>query len=82
MEMVDRDELLQKLDQMPEVLNWRASVGAIFIVSKAGSVQLSLQIHGALPRLQFVLVSITNSICTGWADNGTWDFVNNPRASK
>jgi len=75
----ERQQILDFLDTLPEVKNWRASVGAIFIASDARAKSLTDKIHAKFPQLIFVLARIDRSEAHGWADKDTWRFINNPR---
>jgi len=77
LKLVSRQELLDQLDKMPEVKNWRASTGVIFVITDVGSYQLSAQIHGAFPSLLFTLGPVHISTLSGWTDPATWDFIRN-----
>jgi hypothetical protein len=78
-QLFDRQLLLNALDKIPDVVNWRAAIGAVFVVSNATPVRLREQIHAALPDLQFVITPIDIQTIEGWADKETWDFVRRPR---
>ncbi|MBV9861115.1 MAG: hypothetical protein JO267_03095 [Alphaproteobacteria bacterium] len=73
--VVDRQDILNYLDKMPEVANWRASTGAIFIVTNANGMYLSTKIHEAMPRLLFAIVPIDSRQMWGWSDPDTWKFI-------
>jgi hypothetical protein len=75
----DRQTLLNALDRMPEVLNWRAAIGAAFIVSEASQEQLTDSLMKQIPDLRFVFAQIDMGNIQGWADKETWDFITNPK---
>jgi hypothetical protein len=78
---VKRQDILDFLDSIPSIVNWRASTGAIFIVSNESARQLADRIHEKLPKLHFVLAPIVGFQCQGFAEKGTWDFINHPKSS-
>jgi hypothetical protein len=77
---VDRQQILNVLDTIPEVANWRAAVGAIFIISPSSPTTLSEQIRRKLPGLHHVITRIDVFSMDGWADTETWSFVQYPRS--
>ena len=79
---IDRQQILNVLDTMPEVVNWRAAVGAIFIISPGSATTLSEQIRRKLPGLQHVITRIDGFNVDGWADAETWNFVQYPRSRR
>jgi hypothetical protein len=72
---IDRQKILDVLNTMPEVLNWRAAVGAIFIISESSPTQLSIGLRTRIPNLHHMIVPIDVTIADGWADKETWDFI-------
>jgi hypothetical protein len=78
-ETISFTDITGSIDRMPEILNWRYVSGCLFIVTYVSVVQISLQIHGALPKLRFILAPINGPSCAGFADRETWDFINSPR---
>lgn len=72
---VDRQLVLNSLDGIPEIITWRASTGAIFIVSEATAQALSEKLRKFLPNLGFVLLPIRVEDVWGWTDPGTWEFI-------
>jgi hypothetical protein len=77
--LVNRQQILDQLDKIPEVMNWRASTGAIFIASESSANDLSTKIHAALPTLIFVLSQINHHTTQGYSDKETWEFIIQPR---
>jgi hypothetical protein len=73
----ERQVMLNFLDTVPEVLNWRAVSGAIFIISST----LTFKIHKGFPALNFFLTPVFGTNINGWADMETWDFISNPKSS-
>ena len=76
---VSRKEILDALNTIPEVLNWRAAVGTIFLISEQTSPQVSDKIRAKIPGLLHVVVPVDMNITQGWADKDTWDFLTRPR---
>jgi hypothetical protein len=77
---VDRQMILDTLDKMPEILNWRASIGAIFLVSNQSSMVLSRALHLRIPDLLYVILPVGKG-ADGWADKDTWTFINDPKSA-
>ncbi len=75
----DRQILLNALDATPEILNWRASVGAVFVVSASPINVLADRIRQKVPGLHFVITPVDIKQIQGWADKETWDFISRPR---
>lgn len=78
----NRQELLDALDTIHSIKNWRAASGAIFIVTEesVASSSLSQQIHKAIPSLQkFIIARIDGTQSQGLSDKETWNFLNNPK---
>jgi hypothetical protein len=78
--VIDRQELIDVLDKIPEIANWRASTGAIFLNSDADAITLYERIHSAMPNLLFVVSEININTCKGWDVPQTWDFIARPRS--
>jgi hypothetical protein len=78
-ERFERSKLLSKLDQIEEIQNWRANVGAVFISSEADEGLLSDRLHELMPNLRFIISQIDITTTQGRADEKTWDFIRNPR---
>ena len=80
---VSRDDVLGKLDTIAEIVNWRASDGAIFIVSEVEKAQpIADKIHDLIPEINFVLVPTSISSVWGWAEHDTWAFLRKREAAK
>jgi hypothetical protein len=77
----DRQKILDVINTIPEVANWRASSGAIFVVtlSSVSTHHLANTIRAKLPALTFVMAAISGHAAQGNTDQETWDFINNPR---
>jgi hypothetical protein len=76
---IERQTILTALDEEPTVVNWRAAVGAIFIISEKSQFDVGLSIHNKFPKLHFVLTPLDANQLGGWADKDTWDFIQRPR---
>jgi hypothetical protein len=76
---IDRQTILAALDKDPTVVNWRAAVGAIFIISEKSQFDVGLSIHNTFPKLHFVVTPLDAYQLGGWADKDTWDFIVRPR---
>jgi len=77
----DRQKVLDVLDATPEVLNWRAAAGGVFLVtlSSTTSDHLGRVLAPKLPNIKFVIADIRGSRAQGMADDETWNFINSPR---
>jgi hypothetical protein len=78
----NRQEILDAIDKVPEIVNWRASVGAIFLVtdSNVSSSNVTDLILKAIPNIsRFIIAPIDGMRSQGMADADTWNFLNNPR---
>jgi hypothetical protein len=80
--VVDRQEVLNVLNAIPGVVNWRASIGAIFIISSLSATALSAQLRQKLPGLQHMIAPIDIAVTDGWADADTWSFLQYPSAAR
>jgi hypothetical protein len=78
---VDRQVILNALNTVNGVLNWRASVGAVFIISNSTATVLSAQIQQKIPGLHHVIVPVDMTVTNGWADKETWEFLQRPRGA-
>ena len=79
---VARQQILDALDKIPSVLNWRASTGAIFIVSELSANALSDEINSLVPsHVHFVLAPINIEQIHGYTDEKTWNFIRHLRRS-
>jgi hypothetical protein len=77
----DRQKLLDALDTMPNITNWRASTGAVFIVADE-SVEVNTiadQLIAKLPDLRFVVSTISSKTSQGFTDKDTWAFITDPK---
>jgi hypothetical protein len=70
-----RQTILDEIDKMPSVRNWRASTGAIFIHSDRDESILSEELRSRMPRLEFIISAIDLDTSEGRTDRKTWDFI-------
>jgi hypothetical protein len=77
--LLDRQEVINFIDSVPEIVNWRASTGGIFLVSNASPKIISTKINAKFPKLTFIISPIAIQSTWGWADKETWDFIRNPQ---
>jgi hypothetical protein len=76
----ERQTILDALDGIPEIVNWRAATGAIFVVSELSGPVLAEVINPKLPaHVHFVLVPASIDRTSGYTDKETWDFIRRPR---
>lgn len=71
--------VLDALDKIPQIINWRASTGAIFLVSSIDASALTDLIHEKLPKEHFVISQISIDTVEGYTDRDTWNFIRRPR---
>ena len=79
----ERQMIINALDQIEFVKNWRVATNAFFIVTPdtISSHDVAKELEAKAPSLsRFVVAKIASSGTQGRADNETWDFLNNPRA--
>jgi hypothetical protein len=76
---IDRRSILDVLDTIPDVKNWRAHVGAILIASDSTAENLFRKIHEKLPTLIFLIAPIEIEEVFGWTDQDTWEFISEPK---
>jgi hypothetical protein len=74
-----RQILLDALNKMSIIENWRAAVGAIFMASNASDDEIADGIHKAIPGLTFIVSEIEIATSQGIADKKTWDFITFPK---
>jgi hypothetical protein len=76
----DRQTMIDLIDKIPEIVNWRASNGVIFIISEKNENWISEKIHAGLPQdTAFLVSTITIDSSQGYLDKDSWDFIRNPR---
>jgi hypothetical protein len=76
---INRQQILDMLDKDPQIKNWRASTGAIFIASEVSAKQLSEALHGTFPKLHFIIAPIDIEKTWGYSDKDTWEFIRRPQ---
>jgi hypothetical protein len=75
-----RQELLQYLDTLPEVLNWFTALpGQVIMVSEQTPNEIGAKVRARFPNHFFTVSGISG--IDGWMTKGFWDFVNNPKSS-
>jgi hypothetical protein len=80
--MFTREEVLDVLNKLRDVKNWRASTGCIFIITDVSLNELTAQLQRMLPGVSFILVPYDGTQANGWTDSATWDFANYPKPSE
>jgi hypothetical protein len=77
----ERERILSALNVIPEVLNWRASTGAIFVVTIAtvSAITVADRVRVRCPGIWFIVAPIYGSLTQGVSDKETWDFINYPK---
>jgi hypothetical protein len=75
----ERQKMIDALDKIPEILNWRAASGAIFIVSEQNEDWLAEKIHKEFPSIIFMVAPVKSVDVQGYQDKTTWEFIQNPR---
>lgn len=77
--LLNRQKIVDYLDTVPELKNWRATNGAVFIATEMDENWLAQQIHKAFPEMHFMVTPVQIETVQGYQDAGTWDFIRNPR---
>jgi hypothetical protein len=72
-------EIVDYLDTLQDIKNWRNDVGAIFLVSELSPTQLHSKIHRKFPELRYIITPIDINDIEGWAPKDTWDFIRYPK---
>lgn len=76
-----RQEFIDFLDTIPEIVNWRASVGVILLVSDLPAEIIQEKIRAKFPKeLGFLLVPINIHDAQGYTNRETWEFIRNSNA--
>lgn len=78
--IVNRQTLINAIDSIDIVHNWRASTGAIFVSSPHTAEEISRRIRRSLPKLAFVVAQIDLGNIHGWTDKDSWNFIQHPKA--
>jgi hypothetical protein len=78
--VINRQRILNALDTVEDVVNWRASTGAIFIVTGLNltSSELAFKLRPKLNGIRFIVASIVGQQAQGESDTATWNFINFP----
>jgi hypothetical protein len=76
---IDRQEILNYFETDQRIRNWRASTGAIFIVSEASQLELGDRLHLRFPNLHYIITPLNMTELWGWTDKETWEFILRPR---
>ena len=80
--IVDRQFVLDFLDNRPEVLNWFALFpGTVLVVTRSDLAALTGIIHVSYPWLHFLLAEIKSDQINGWINERVWDFILSPKSS-
>jgi hypothetical protein len=80
--MGTRQQVLDFLDTLPQVLNWYAPLPeSVIIISERGVSELQALIHNRYPMSYFIITEIPPGGNDGWLPKVAWDFINNPRSS-
>jgi hypothetical protein len=76
---LDRQKLIDFIDKIPEVRNWRAVSGTLFMITEKNENWLADKVHGEFPDLIFLIAPINLSDVQGYEDTETWAFIQNPK---
>jgi hypothetical protein len=77
---VNTQTILDALDKLSEIVNWRSATGGIFIVSDTPPNDLSELINNSIPKhVHFVLARLRIGETWGYTDEKTWEFIRRPR---
>ena len=80
--MVTRQQVLDHLNTLPQVLNWYALLpGSILLVSRSPSSELCAFINHQFPTTFIIITEIPRGNNDGWLPQAAWDFINNPKSS-
>jgi len=77
-----RQELMDFLDTIPEVVNWLGTTGVILLVSDMGVDALNDKIHAKFPKLGFFILPVTSDMIGGNSTKLAWDFIANPKPAE
>lgn len=76
-EVGSREELMEYIDGVPEILNWRFDMQhAFYLVSELDAEQLASKIREYSGRKGRFLVAEIDRNKQGWLPRGTWRFLN------
>jgi hypothetical protein len=76
---VDRQKFLDYLDVLPDIANWRATSGAIFIVTEKDEDWLVKTLRLKFPKITYMVIPVRINEVQGYQDAETWDFIRDPR---
>jgi len=77
-----RNDVLDYLDTLPEVLNWYAIMrDSIFIISEYNATQLREALHLRFPYSFFIITELQAGMYDGWLPKKNWDFIARPHSS-
>jgi hypothetical protein len=76
---VDRQPLLDFIDKIPEIVNWQAGGGAIFLISEQSPDWISEKIHSKFPDLNYIIMPVDIVGAQGYTQKDVWDFLQRPR---
>ena len=76
----DRQKILDALNELPEVVNWRAAVGGIFLATPRSVTadKIGRDLAPKIPGVKFVIAAV-DGLAQGNADDLTWEFLNKPK---
>jgi hypothetical protein len=75
----ERQKIIDLIDKIPEIVNWRGVSGAIFVASDKNENWISERIHAGFPELTYLVAQIKIDDSQGYLDKETWDFIRKPR---
>ncbi len=70
---VDRQKILDCLDNLAEITDWHASTGAIFLEMEKTPGWLTTKLHDKLPDARFIIVPLDIEETQGWTAKSTWE---------
>lgn len=77
-----RQQVLDFLDTLPQVLNWYAVLAeSIIVISEHNAAELRELIRNRYPYTFFIITEIPRGNNDGLLPKAAWDFINNPRSS-
>jgi hypothetical protein len=76
-----RQEILDFLDTIPEIVNWRATTGIILLVSELTADEIIDKLHEKFPKLGFIVAPVNIDDVQGIANKETWDFIRYPKSA-
>lgn len=72
---VFRQQILDALDDIKDVHDWRAATGAIFVTTDRDEEFLTDELRKRVPNLVFIFSLIEAETTQGYADKNTWEFI-------